>query len=548
MNNTKLLLRMASLPKDIGQENIITAGDKDPIKMKETGSSDLKPWDRAHQAYQDDSDISFAEPEVDSSEYYYPVPLDIEKAAATAKGLLPKEDYNKFMDFWPRPDANAIWHIGDDFSQLKAAKEEVKALPDKKVIRIAHFDTGYDPTHISYPEKLIRKDLQRNFVEGEEDRIHDASDSFNKGFVKMPGHGTGTLSILAGTKVAIPHCGFDDYLGLYDSVEIVPIRISKSVVLLKSGAFVRAMDYVINNLHKNDNTKIHIITMSMGGLASRAWADMVNEAYDKGIFIVTAAGNNYNKFPTRTLIYPSRFKRVVAACGVTYDYSPYHKEGSEAAFDLMEGNFGPNALMKTAIAAFTPNVPWATYRFQEVVGIRGDGTSSATPQIAAAAALYYMKYHKELEALPEPWMKVEAIRKVLFDSAKKEIKGYEGDYFKFYGNGVLQAKKMLERKVPEAATLEKEEEDNVSFPFFRLILRTANLVDEAAEKNDMLETELMQLLLTNHDLQRLLNDEEANIEDMTDNELRVFIDAVLANKDASDTLKFNLAELKRVLQ
>ena len=548
MNNTKLLLRMKSMSKDIGQENVISTSNTDPIKIAETDSGDLKPWDMAHQAYQDDSDISFAEPEVGSSENYYPVPLDIEKAAAAAKGLLAKEEYDKFMDYWPRPSPNAIWHLGDNFSQLKAAREDVKALSDKKVIRIAHFDTGYDPTHISYPEKLIRKDLQRNFVDGEEDRMHDASDSFNKGLVKMPGHGTGTLSILAGAKVAIPHCQFDDYLGLYDSVEIVPIRISKSVVLLKSGAFVRAMDYVVNNLHKNENTKIHIITMSMGGLASRAWADMVNEAYDKGIFIVTAAGNNYNKLPTRTLIYPARFKRVVSACGVTYDYSPYHKEGSEAGFDLMEGNYGPNALMKTAIAAFTPNVPWATYRFQEVVGIRGDGTSSATPQIAAAAALYCIKYHKELEALPEPWMKVEAIRNALFESASKQITGYDGDYFKFYGNGFLQAKKMLDVKVPAATALTREEEDTVSFPFFRLILRTANLVDESAEKNDMLETELMQLLLSNQDLQQLLNNEEKDIEDMSDDELRAFIDAVLANKEASDTLKLNMAELKRVLQ
>ena len=37
--------------------------------------------------------------------------------------------------------------------------------------------------------------------------------------------------------------------------------------------------------------------MSMGGLASRAWADTVNRAYESGLVIVTAAGNNYPATP-----------------------------------------------------------------------------------------------------------------------------------------------------------------------------------------------------------------------------------------------------------
>ena len=54
----------------------------------------------------------------------------------------------------------------------------------------------------------------------------------------------------------------------------------------------------------------------MGGLALQAWADAVNALYELGIFIVTAAGNNFGNLPTRNIVYPARFKRVVAACGV----------------------------------------------------------------------------------------------------------------------------------------------------------------------------------------------------------------------------------------
>jgi subtilisin family serine protease len=155
----------------------------------------------------------------------------------------------------------------------------------------------------------------------------------------------------------------------------------------------------------------------MGGLASKAWADLVNKAYDQGVFIVTAAGNNYNKLPTRRLVFPARFNRVVAACGATYDYSPYAKPDGEGSFSLMEGNHGPKSLMRTAIAAFTPNVPWAIWKKKDLFGIRGNGTSSATPQIASAAALYYCKHYEALESLPDRYRIVEARRIALFSTA-----------------------------------------------------------------------------------------------------------------------------------
>lgn len=50
----------------------------------------------------------------------------------------------------------------------------------------------------------------------------------------------------------------------------------------------------------------------------------------------------------------------------------------------------------------------------------GAGTSAATPQIAAAVALWIAKYRTELEKYPEPWMRVQAARFALFESALKQ--------------------------------------------------------------------------------------------------------------------------------
>ena len=73
--------------------------------------------------------------------------------------------------------------------------------------------------------------------------------------------------------------------------------------------------------------------------------------------------------------------------------------------------------MATAIAAYTPNVPWARFGEPDVVDFDGAGTSAATPQVAGAAALWIQKHRAAYDAYPEGWMRVEAVRKALFDSA-----------------------------------------------------------------------------------------------------------------------------------
>ena len=61
----------------------------------------------------------------------------------------------------------------------------------------------------------------------------------------------------------------------------------------------------------------------MGGLPSQAWADAANKAYEAGIVVVCAAGNNFGGLPTSLVVYPARFDRVIAACGVMADKTPY---------------------------------------------------------------------------------------------------------------------------------------------------------------------------------------------------------------------------------
>src|SRR5262249_53096891 len=200
-------------------------------------------------------------------------------------------------------------------------------------------------------------------------------------------------------------------------------------------------DYVQGLNARNDATRRgDIITMSMGGLASQAWADAVNALYEQGVFIVTAAGNNYGNLPTRNIVYPARFNRVVAACGVMADGKPY----ADLAFQLMAGNYGPIGKMGTAVAAATPNVPWARLACPDIVDFNGSGTSAATPQVAAAAAIWLQRNRTAVDAYPESWMRVEAIRKALFDSASLDAAHRNATGIDLHlGRGRLQANNAL---------------------------------------------------------------------------------------------------------
>jgi hypothetical protein len=73
----------------------------------------------------------------------------------------------------------------------------------------------------------------------------------------------------------------------------------------------------------------------------------------------------------------------------------------------MAGNYGPDDKMRTAIAAYTPNVPWARFDEPAIVDFDGNGTSAATPQIAAAAALWIEKHRGQYERYSEGWKRVE---------------------------------------------------------------------------------------------------------------------------------------------
>jgi hypothetical protein len=475
-------------------------------------ADEVNSWDLCHQlmtgglGVAGTGPVEFAEPDL---EQRWVFGTEAQKAlAAVAPCDAPRTADPKL----PNGDSS-FWFQDQMHSQLQMARDEV-GQPSARV-RIAHFDTGYDPAHSTLPQ-FLRTDLARNFVDN--DRPNDATDRSDD-LINNLGHGTGTIGILAGAAVEGTPLGGAAFL------DIVPVRVADSVVLFSNSSIAKAFDYVHSKFN-DPQTRIHVITMSMGGLASQAWAEAVNSLYDLGVFIVTAAGNNFGNFPTHNIVYPARFKRVIAACGVMADGRPY----ADLPLRIMAGNYGPESKMPTALSAYSPNTPWARIGCSKLIDFDGRGTSSATPQVAAAAALWIQKHKTKWEQYSKGWMRVEATRKALFDSARLGNSAL-GERL---GRGIVQAKAALSLSPAKESALAKQGTDSVSFPFFRVITGLGAVANDSRQR--MLELEALQLLQQSKELEDLLPDPEA-VQDLPERERQRFIDALVSTPGASVSLR-----------
>ncbi len=504
------------------------------LKVKPRSANSDNPWDEAHGLMPNASafaaaggpEILAVEPDIEQ-QWLHDLPPDATRFAASGPVCA-------FDDQTPKGGqavgpGNA-WNFGVDFSQLAAARQQVGAKQSKVII--AHLDTGYDPAHSTLPANM-QLALQKNFVAGFPP--NDATDKAPAGSpIANRGHGAGTLSILAGNKLsgAPGWPGFSDFVGGAPGAKVIPVRIADWVVRLTTGTMVQGFNYATEQ-------GAHVLSMSMGGLSSSALVDAVNLAYDKGVVMVTAGGNNLAKIPSpKSIVFPARYHRVLAACGLMADGRAY----AGLDFGTMQGNYGPDSKMATAIGAFTPNVPWAQIDCANIVDMHGAGTSAATPQVAAAAALWLAEHWDVVSQYPHPWMRVEAVRHALFTAAAKTTaKMNAAETRQKIGQGVLKADDALAIAPLAANKLTKLPPAEESWSWVNLVFGGGVSFGPAGsaerQRQAMLALELTQMAQLSSEVEAAIGDPDLAADAISPTARNRYLEAALDHGNPSKPLR-----------
>ncbi len=417
-------------------------------------------WDLCHEMVEKDPTIEFAEPDLEQT--FDP-------------GLIGQRHLGQASSRDTGSNGDKMWY-------REAGEYDGLSSSSRKPVRVAHLDTGYLEGYEVLPRHL-RTDIAVNTISGEDPT--DARDVTRDGLSTQAGHGTATMALLASS-----YKEKGKTVGVAPFAEVVPFRVANRVYHLRTRSIARAFDEV-HRLNRDSRTAIHVVSMSMGGWPSDAWASAINQVYEDGTVIVTAAGNNINGAPTYELVYPARFERVIAATGVMANGEPYHDLG----LGEMTGNYGPPEAMGSAIAAYTPDVPWIALDDPKGVTGGGGGTSSATPQVAGAAAWWIREHRDRYDAYREGWQKVEAVRHALLSSAAMPDNPEDkAEAAKHFGKGTLKAARALAVAPPAARNLTKRPPASARFSLWRLLPNLFADGEDGARR--MLALEAEQLMMS----------------------------------------------------
>lgn len=222
----------------------------------------------------------------------------------------------------------------DGFSEIKAQD-----------VIVAVVDSAFDVDHPAFEGRIVSP---YNAVDGST----DVSD-------KRP-HGTHVAGIIAGAEGLHPDAG-----GVAPQVKIMPIKAAG-----KSGytpkAIAEGIRYAVDNGAK-------VINLSVGGRTEfENIKEAIEYAYQQGVVIVVAAGNNKSR---NNLLYPARMEQEVLAIGSVGE------DGKRSKFSNRGAQLDIMAPGEDIVSALPGNV------FDAL-----SGTSMASPYVAGAAALVVARH------------------------------------------------------------------------------------------------------------------------------------------------------------
>jgi subtilisin family serine protease len=347
---------------------------------------------------------------------------------------------------------------GGAWGLWKAKPGNANKTPGEGIV-VAHPDTGYTKHARLLPHLLPQAGnparFGRNFVErGEPDALDPMTD---RSFAQNPGHGTSTASVIATGNAP----GTEPW-GVAPGAKILPLRVSSSVIHLSfqnvCDAFVEAM-----------NQGAHVISMSLGGpVGSELLNTLIRRALDRGIIVVSAAGNN-----APTVVFPALVPGVIGCAASNAVKAPWRLSGLGAAVAVT----APGELVWHDSTRIDGNGTPQDDR------INTSGTSYATATVAGLAALW-LSFHGRDNLIQNHCGNKPGLLPFLFRLCLQRSSDNKPSFIREgrggFGAGIVQADKLLAEPLPSAVEAEEnrkkifaqEPDGIVSFPLssLRIIL------------------------------------------------------------------------------
>jgi serine protease len=265
--------------------------------------------------------------------------------------------------------------------------------------------------------------------------VHGADDIFGagyvnidpqlSGFLRFPGHGTKTASVIIARPTATDPAHAVN--GVATGARLIPVRATQGVVLFptKIGeleADQHRIAYVLDQAARGVSgffkQRIDVISMSLG-----AWPPVeslcasVKTATDAGVIVLAAAGNE-----VRRAQFPARCPTAIGIAGSTFGQTPWR--GSSAAPEL--------AVAAPAEGVWTASVMNGKYCMEA-----SSGTSFAVALTAGVAAEWVAELRRQnrLPASPS-----EAFRKALMSTARP---WKDRSWIGKFGSGIVDMTKLM---------------------------------------------------------------------------------------------------------
>lgn len=298
-------------------------------------------------------------------------------------------------------------------------------------IRIGHLDTGYTEHPVFGPwQNGVSPSLRPQEGTNTFDGSPGPRDPLGpKG---TPGHGTRSSSALAGRVDNV-------FLGVAPRVPVVPYRVTDFIVI-DTLFWQNRMGEAINHAVFNSGCRILSISLGDPCYAPSEMGRAVDQAYERGVIIVAAAGNY-----TSEVTYPGRYSRTIAAGGITRNDQPWNGGSRGISVDVS----APAADIWRADAVMDRNGG-----IHYVYGPVGDGTTYATVHVSGAAALWMAHHGRNLDIYAaHPWQYVEAFRTLIRSTARVP----NGWNDRLFGAGILDIDALLAAALPAPNTLVKQD-------------------------------------------------------------------------------------------